>query len=230
MPPADNIKPDAIPKAYRERLKTLRKGQEFYQQDEIAKAVDYYMQYLMTLAQYHNVEEPKLNPKYFDKEKELAELLLISHVYWDLAKAYDRSPNLQTESVRCLDQFVEFTSGYKYQYVNARMLRNYIRKRMAHNVKAFKQAYDRIQVESKGCFIASDIYGFHHEKTTVLREFKVKLVKHTVGKQIIEFYYNFLCPFYFNFFEINPFIHSLVLKKPIKLLLNSFIFFKKVKK
>ena len=184
----------------------------------------------MTLAQYHNVEEPKLNPKFFDKEKELAELLLISHVYWDLAKAYDRSPNLHSESVRCLDQFVKFTSGYKYQYVNARMLRNYIRKRMAHNINAFKQAYDRIQVESKGCFIASDIYGFHHKKTSTLRELKIKLVKTSFGKNFIEIYYNKLCPIYFYFFELNPSLHSKLIKKPIKIILNTFLFFRRVKR
>lgn len=226
----ENIRPEAIPKGYRDRLKILRKGQEFYQQDDIPKAVDYYTQYLMALAQFHKVEEPKLSPKFFDKEKELAELLLISHVYWDLAKAYDRSPNLHNESVRCLDQFVKFTTGYKYQYVNARMLRNYIRKRMAHNSKAFKQAYERIQVESKGCFIASDIYGFQHANTKELRDIKLRIVQTNSGRKLAEFYYQTICPIYFNLFELSPSAHHYMIKKPLSYLLSTSLFLKKALK
>jgi len=194
-----------IPGAYRERLTYLRKAQEYSSADEIPRAVENYGKYLNALALFYKVEEAGLNPKMFDQEKDLPELFLISHAYWDLAKAYDRSPNLHLESIRCLDQFVKFTIGYKYQYVNARTIKAFIKKRLAHNPKAFKEAFERINIESKGCFIASDLYGEHHPKTYALRAFKTTLLKTEVGLKAIDFYYNSLCPFYFKLKKIPGF-------------------------
>lgn len=219
----DGGKPEAVPKSYRERLKTLRKGQEYYSQDDLPKAVDCYTQYLHAIAKYHKVDEAKLSPKFFDKEKDLAELLLISHVYWDLAKAYDRSPKLNSESIRCLDQFVKFTSGFKYQYVNARMLRNYIRKRMAHNLKAFKQAYDRIQVESKGCFVATDLYGYYHPYTIELRKFKNSIYRYRIGRSFVIFYYHYFCPAYFKLQDKGILGTSSIFHKILKFFIKSIV-------
>lgn len=190
-------KPEFVLKQYKERLKLLRKGQEYSQNDDIPKSVECYSQYLNALAAYFKIEEPQLHPKLFDQEKDIAEILLISHVYWDLAKAYDRSPRLAGECVRCLDQFVKFTVGFKYQYVNARMLKSYMRKRIAHHPKAFKDTYERIQVESKGCFIATDLYGENHIVTCDLRSFKTNIQHQKLGLFFIDFYYQSLCPLFF---------------------------------
>ncbi|MBC99663.1 MAG: hypothetical protein CME63_18105 [Halobacteriovoraceae bacterium] len=208
--PKDGDKADAhqieiTSKAYKERLKLLKKAQEFSQSDEIPKAVEYYGQYLNALALYYKVDESKLSPKLFDPEKDIAELFLISHAYWDLAKAYDRSPNLHLESIRCLDQFVNFTIGYKYQYANARTIKSFIRKRLAHNPAAFKQAYERIQVESKGCFISTDLFGSQHPITHELRQWKFSIQNTKLGFFFIESYYNTLCPFYFKLSKFSLF-------------------------
>lgn len=206
-------KPEAIPKSYRERLKFLRKAQEYSAADEIPKAVENYSQYLNALAHFFKVDESKLDPQMFDQEKDLAELFLISHAYWDLAKAYDRSPNLHLESIRCLDQFVKFTIGYKYQYVNARTIKAFIKKRLAHNPKAFKEAYERIHIESKGCFIATDIYGPDDYRLTELRVFKKQIQKFSFGRKFIKFYYEVICPFYFrgnHYFNLRPIFKNLV--------------------
>lgn len=189
-------------KVYQERLKILKKAQEYSQADEIPKAVDLYGRYLNALALYYKVDEKLLDPKLFDPEKDLAELFLISHVYWDLAKAYDRSPNLHLESIRCLDQYVKFTIGFKYQYVNARTIKTFIRKRLAHNPKAFKQAHERIQVESKGCFVSSDLYGKDSQVTNDLRVFKSKSMKYKSFQVLFSWYYNLLCPSYFYIAQI----------------------------
>lgn len=198
-PKAKNAEaPEAIPKVYQERLKMLKKAQEYSAADEIPKAVEFYSQYLNALALFHKVDESKLDPKMFDQKKDLAELFLISHAYWDLAKAYDRSPNLHLESIRCLDQFVKFTIGYKYQYVNSRTIKAFIRMRLAHNPKAFQQAFERIHIESKGCFISSQLFGPSHPVTQDLRVFKNQLLKRSYGLNIVVFYYDFLCPLYYK--------------------------------
>jgi len=196
---------EGVAKLYSERLKILKKAQEYSQADEIPKSVELYGQYLNALAMYYKVDEQKLEPKLFDQEKDLAELFLLSHVYWDLAKAYDRSPNLHLESIRCLDQFVKFTTGYKFQYVNARTIKAFIRKRLAHNPKAFKQAYERIQVESKGCFISSDLFGTNAQVTHNLRNFKTSLTHTSIGLSLVDYYYQHLCPLYFKMMKRTSF-------------------------
>ena len=204
-------------KVYRERLKILKKAQEYSQADEIPKAVELYGQYLNALALFFKTDEQKLSPKLFDQEKDLAELFLISHVYWDLAKAYDRSPNLHIESIRCLDQFVNFTIGFKYQYANARTIKAFIRKRSAHNPAAFKQAFERIQVESKGCFISTELYGNYHPVTVSLRDYKVWSQQNFLGLSFIKFYYNQLCPLYFRLSQSN------LLYRPTRVLFKGLI-------
>jgi len=196
-------KPEHNIRIFQERLKYLKRGQEYNKADDIPKAVECYSQYLNCLATYFSVDEKKLTPTLFDPEKDVAEMLLISHVYWDLSKAYDRSPNLRIESVRCLDQFVKFTVGFKYQYVNARMLRNFIRKRLAHNPKAFKQAYDRIQVESKSCYIATYALGDIHPITQQFRLLKTDLNKSKPGRSFIDFYYR-ISPVIINYLNRRP--------------------------
>jgi hypothetical protein len=185
-------------KVFKDRLRILKKGQEFSVAGDIAKAVESYSQYLNAVAGFHGIDETKLSPKLFDKEKDISELFLVSHVYWDLAKAYDRSPRLHNESIRCLNQYVLFTLGFKYQYVNARTLKNFIRKRLAHNPAAFKDAYDKIQVESKGCFISSDLHGQYSPVTQRLRHLKSMATRYKFGIQAIAFYYEIACPLYFK--------------------------------
>jgi hypothetical protein len=207
-------------KHYNERLKILKKGQEFSVTGDIAKSVQYYSQYLNIIAKFHKIDEPKLTPKIFDPEKDMSEMFLISHVYWDLARAYDRTPKLNAESIRCLDQYVKFTIGFKYQYVNARTLKNFIRKRLAHNPKAFKDAFEKIQVESKGCFISSSLHGPNSPTTNRLRNFKKIILKMPMGNHFVAFYYNTLCPAYFNA-QRGKYI-KLLIRRPLKLLLFVF--------
>ncbi|MBH47978.1 MAG: hypothetical protein CME71_07375 [Halobacteriovorax sp.] len=182
-------RPEPVLKAYRDRLKVLKKAQELSAMDEIPKAVQHYSLYLNTLAQYFDVPESSLSPACFSKEQDLAEMLLISHTYWDLAKAYDRSPSLTMESIRCLAQFVKFTLGFKYQYANSQMVKKYIRKGLAHNPKPFKDAFEKIRIEAKGCYIATHCYGSAHPITASLRNYRdVSLQSNIFGRFFISTY------------------------------------------
>lgn len=198
---------NAVVEAYRKRLTVLRKAQEFSRADDIPKAVQQYNVYLNSLARFHDVKEEELNPNLFDRDRDITELLLISQVYWDLAKAYDRSPKLALESVRCLNQFAKFTQGFKYQYVNAQMMKKYIRGRLPHNIKAFEAAYEKIRVEGKGCYIASCLYGANDSRTMRLRYFRdLKLRNHSAGRAFISLYEQY-SPFLVDLSLNNPFIN-----------------------
>lgn len=188
------VRAEPVLKAYSERLKILKKAQELAGMDEIPKAVQHYSQYLNILAQYFDIPESELSPVFFNREKDLAEMLLISHVYWDLAKAYDRSPNLTLESIRCLKQFVTFTLGFKYQYANSQMVKKFVRQKMAHNPKAFKDAYEKIRIEAKGCYIATLCYGSLDARTIALRRHRDSVLSKSIFGRLFTLIYQALSP------------------------------------
>ena len=218
----DDRKKEQIKELYRTRLTHLKRAQALVKDDKMAQAVDSYTKYLGILALYFDLPEEKLSPTLFDAEKDLTELLLISHAYWDLAKAFDRSPNLQRDCLRCLDQFVRFSIGFKYQHVNAQIVRKFNNKKLAHNPKAFEMAYRRIQISGKKCYIATMCFGENHPKTNELRVFKRHISKYNLGLDFIDFYY-YHSPRVVEFFENNLFLKNTVETIFIKPFLNSFI-------
>ena len=124
---------------YRDRLKVLRLGQEYSQKDDIPNAVKAYVKYLQALVDYYGVEEKNLKPALFGGKNNVVEILMVSQVYWDLSKSYDRAPKLTNECQRCLNQFILFSLGFKFQYLNSEMLRKYIKRRVAHNPKLLRK-------------------------------------------------------------------------------------------
>lgn len=221
-------RPENVVNAYKDRLKVLRHAQEYSQSGEIPKAVEKYTHYLAILATYYKTEEARLTPKLFDQDKDLTEMLLISNVYWDLAKAYDRSPRLQKECVRCLSQFVTFSLGYKYQHVNAQMLKKFLRSKKAHNKKAFQQALDRLNVESKACYVATHAYpNNEYDILTILRKFKLDLLRFKLGKEFVTHYYCY-SPLLIKHLSSNKFIDTIVNKVILKPLIFVFSFLLKI--
>ena len=175
---------------YQNRLKVLRLGQEYTQKDDIPNAVKAYVKYLHSLADYYGVEEKNLKPYLFKGQNNIVEILMVSQVYWDLSKSYDRAPKLTGECNRCLNQFVLFSLGYKFQYLNSEMLRKYIKRRVAHNPKLFEEAYEKMRDNSKKCYIATHCFNENHVVVERLRLFKGCLNRSNAGKKIIDFYYH----------------------------------------
>lgn len=218
----DDKKREQVIELYRTRLTHLKRAQLFVKEDKMSLAVDSYNKYLGILALYFDTTEDKLSPSFFDPEKDMTELLLISHAYWDLSKAYDRSPNLHRDCLRCLEQFMKFSIGFKYQHVNAQIIRKFNNKKQAHNPKAFEAAYQRIQISSKRCYVATQCFGPEHEKTEILRHFKLKIAHHERGLDFIDFYYSF-SPKLVEMMEKKPILKSTLNFFLIKPLLTLFI-------
>ena len=216
-------RPEAVLQAYRSRLSILKKAQDYSRNGDIPKGVELYGQYLGILGTYFGTTEDKLDPVLFDPEKDLTELLLISHAYWELSKAYDRSPNLHLESVRCLNQFIKFTVGFKFQHVNAQMIRKFVKKKRAHNLKAFQAAYEKIQVEAKSCYVATYCYGFNDIKTQRLRKFKASIANIPMGLNFINFYYT-MSPHLVCFLEKGG-LFRVTIGKFLKSFLDIFLLF-----
>ncbi len=183
--------PDAVINAYAERISHFRKAKSYLQEKNVPKGVEFLQKYLLSVAAYWSVTEKTLNPELFKDEGHISEQLLISYAYWDLAKAFDQSEKFTDETLRCLKQFVLFSIGFKYQYSNSLMIRKYIRLNKARNKKAFQQAYEKIYLKVKGCFMVSFAYSEDHPIVEEFRNFRDQnLLKNSFGAKLICFYYS----------------------------------------
>lgn len=216
-------KREQVVELFRTRLPHLKRAQLLVKDDKMSQAVESYTKYLGILALYFDTTEDKLTPTLFDPVKDMTELLLISHAYWDLAKAFDRSPNLHKDCFRCLDQYVKFSIGFKYQHVNAQIIRKFINKKQAHNPKAFMAAYQKIQISSKKCYLASSAFGDEDPRTQTLRHFKLKIAPYAFGKDFIDFYYK-ISPQLLEYFNSHSSIKWICETFFIKPILNTITF------
>lgn len=176
---------------YNTRLTYLKAAQNFVKTEQYSYAVEAYTKYLNILSHYYGTTEDKLSPHLFDSKNDLTELLLISHAYWDLAKIFDMTKNRQNDALRALNQFVKFSQGFKFQHINAQIIRKYNIKKKAFNSRAFEEAYSKLQISSKKCYIATHCFGETHPHTETLRSFKKLIAPYEQGKDFIDFYYLF---------------------------------------
>mgnify|MGYP005650806915 FL=1 len=180
---------------YRTRLSVLRKAHEYSRKDDLPNMVMAYQEYLRVLSRFYNIDETDLEPSFFLESKNLAEVFLISHVYWDLAKAYDRSVKMREYSIFYLSKFSKFTIGFKYQFINSEMVRKFIEQKKVFNHELFENTYKQIRLNSNHCYIATYCFNDHHSVTKTLRLFKSKIMKYKLGDLFVEYYYRFSPPF-----------------------------------
>lgn len=202
---------EALNRKYQSRLNYVKQGKLAYANNNYLKAIKNYNSYLQTISEVKEVSEKRLNPGLFDNKKELTELMLISHIFWDLARIYDRTPHLHQEFSRCLKQFQSFTIGNPFQVVNAEMVRRYIRSGKAVNKDLFQEAYQNIYVSSKKCYVATHCFGFDANETNLIRLVKPHLLKSHMGQTFIEFYYRY-SPAFVTFLQKNKTIDFFVTK------------------
>ena len=193
----------AVIELYKTRLASLRKGMDLSKKGKLKEALENYIEYLNILSQFHEIPEKSLSPRHFDHKKETTELLLISQVYWDMAKIFDKNPKLYKESVRCLNQFSKFTVGFKYHFVNSEMLRKYIKSKGCNNMEAFKKVYMEIREKSGGCYVSSYCFSDYHPVTIDLRRFRMVLKSTPTGQKCVDFYYA-VSPIIVSFCQRNP--------------------------
>lgn len=182
----------ALQKRYGQRITIARQGREAFLQKDYITASRKYSEYLGVLAESKDVEDIfKLTPTMFDQKSQVTELLLISHIYWEVARMNEKTPKLQKTFFKALFQFVKFTINQPYQVLNSEMLRKYIKKnkQVTPQLNLLNDALAQIHVQSKKCFIATECFGFEHPITRDLRFFKLDLLKWPLGIKTVELYY-----------------------------------------
>ncbi len=215
-----------LQKKYQTRITLAKTGQEAYQGKDFKNAIKFYNLYLKLLADINDVKIENLSPKFFDRETQSSEVFLISQIYWDLAKLYDMSSNMRREMLHCLNKYIEFSMNYPFQVVNAESLRRYLRKSKCQNQDAFQEAYKKLHVSSKMCFVATYTFGFEHPKTEQFRHFKLFLLKTKFGEKLVEIYYQYspkIVIFLENNYYCGRFCHKVFLKPSLSLFAKLFL-------
>lgn len=177
---------------FRKRLEMAKHGVDKFKTKDAAKSASNFHTYIRVLEEYKGVPEGGLNPSHFDLKTEVPEILLLSGIYWDLVKLYDRtrSAERQKDFAHYLQQFIKFSKDLPHQHVSAETLRKYIAANRALHVDELKNAY-RILNTSK-CFIASELIDVTHVRTIErLRDFRdTRLEKSPQGRLFVEIYYS----------------------------------------
>jgi len=203
-----------IEKAERDRLLTLfqrrmdlaRNGATMFRDGKIREAVQSYFSYLEILEKTKQIPKNTLEPKHFDPKKDIAELLLLSGVYWDLSKMHDRPKGKDGKDGKLgyyLNRFVMFSKGQPFQNMSSELVRKYLVNGVPKNRKEFKDAH--IQLGGGKCFIATAVED-HCEPSTLpaLRRFRDDvLLRSFLGRVFVRGYY-----------RVGPMLARLVLRMP----------------
>lgn len=174
------------------RITITKFGKEALDAGDYANAIAKFTEYMQVMADIKKVKDMySLKPSHFDPKKEITEMLLISHLYFEMARVYDAVPKFADEAKKCLDQFVLFSANQPYQVVNSEMIRKYLKKAVFKNQDAFRNAYQQIYIQSKKCYVVTFCYGTDHEMTQKYRLFKDWLLESKTGCEFVRIYYNF---------------------------------------
>ena len=181
---------------FRQRVEIARTGIRQFDQKNIQEAVNLFYTYIRILEEWKGVQEGGLMPSHFNMQLDIHELLLLSGIYWDLAKLYDRTKSKEryNEFAHYLDKFIVFSKGMPYQALCAESLRKYISNDKPIHKDDFKRAY--VRLTGSKCFIATALMehltpeGF--ERLASLRD--NRLAMHWVGRWLIAVYYRFSPP------------------------------------
>lgn len=207
--------PDLI-KNYNSRYTYLKKAKSYTMNDDNINAFDYYQRYLTALAQWYNLESiDLLSPDLFNIEKDLGELLMISQVYWELAKFFDRTNNSKNLLEENLEKFTIFSKSFKFQRINAQILKQYIKKNIPHHPHVFEFYYKKIQIESHFCFLATYAYPEDPERLETFRKFKRSSLDNKYGLLLVEFYYA-ISPWLVEQCQRSPSLHFFLFRCFIK--------------
>lgn len=177
-------------KLFSKRMEYARAGALAFKTGKFKDSIQYYFGYIEILEKLKEVGRDELQPKHFDSKKEVAELLLLTGVFWDLAKIHDAGGKKAFDRLRFyLDRFVMFSRGTPFQRVSAELIRKFLVNGSPRNRKEFKNAH--LQLGGGKCFLATSVEEYLPEKTLPrLRRFRDRrLLKSVQGRVFVRTYY-----------------------------------------
>lgn len=187
----DQADQDRKRKLLSQRIDIARAGVLAYQKHRVGDAAKSFHSYIRILEELKGCREGGLIPTMFDFKKDLQELLLISGVFWDLAKMYDRTQNAQGQKDfhHFLHKYVIFAKNMPYQVLCAETMRKFLNTDKPIHKKEFKAAY--AELGGGKCFVASSLVDVIEPGVIeALREYRdTQLVRTWGGRVFVRTYY-----------------------------------------
>jgi hypothetical protein len=178
------------------RLDIAKLGIQALARESFGDATKSFLVYLAMLEKAKKVERGRLHPSQFDPKKEAVELVLVTGIYWDLARTHDRMRGKEhvKKMQAYLNQFVLFAKDASYKVLCAETLRKYLAAEKALHRVDFKAAYKRLGGTS--CFIASSLLDVADIQTLPrLRTFRdERLARTAAGRAFIRRYERYSPP------------------------------------
>jgi hypothetical protein len=177
-------------KLFVKRMEYARSGASAFKQGNLKEALHNYFGYIEILEKAKDVGRDELQPKHFDPKKDVAELLLLTGVYWDLSKVHDLGGKKAFDRFRFyLDRFVMFSRGMPFQHVSAELIRKFLVNGSPKNRKEFKAAH--LQLGGGKCFLATAVEEYLPERSLPqLRRFRDdRLMASRAGRSFVRLYY-----------------------------------------
>lgn len=175
----------------KKRVEIAKEGIRLAQAGHTVESVRKYQQYILILEMWKKCGRDGLTLDLFDKTKDLYEIVLLSGIYWDLAKLYDRAKrkDQKTELVAYLQKYVIFSKTMPFQSLSGETLRKYLGSGKCRHRIEFKAAYTALTGEK--CFIATSLLDVADPMTVVrLRNFRDgSLRRSRAGRWFIARYY-----------------------------------------
>ncbi len=174
------------------RITVARFGNESRNIRDFAGALRKFTDYLQVIAEVKGVSDIySIKPQHFDQKKDITEMLMISHIYFEMGRMYDAVPKFHDESKRCMDQFVLFSVNQPFQVINSELMRKHLKKSLFKNHETFRSAYVQIFVQSKKCYVVTFCMGTSHPVTQDFRALKDTLLEYRLGQEFVRIYYQF---------------------------------------
>ncbi|RYZ66331.1 MAG: hypothetical protein EOP09_12840, partial [Proteobacteria bacterium] len=175
----------------RKRIEIAKEGVALYKGGQIIGAMRLYSQYILILEMWKKTGKGGLGPEHFDSKKDLFETVLISGIFWDFSRLYDKSkrPDQRADLKYYLQKYVAFSKGFPYQPLAKEALRRYLNSGRCQHTEDFKWAYKQLGGES--CFIAHAlIYELEWRDIESLLSFRDHVLAHrSWGRGLIRSYY-----------------------------------------
>lgn len=192
---------------FENRITMVKFAKESMSVGDYGNALKKYTDYLTTMAEVNKCHDfYALSVNHFNPKKDVTEMLMISHVFFEMARMYDAVPKYHNECKRCLEQFVHFSVNQPYQVVNSELVRKYLKNGSLKNAEVFRQHYQQIFVQSKKCYVVTFCFGDSHVVTEEYRDFKNWLLGHRKGQELVRLYYLFSSQMVEQFGENSFFI------------------------
>lgn len=192
---------------FENRITTTRFGKESFDVKDYSKAIGKYKEYMEIMAESKKAPDIySIKVSDFDPKKDVTEMLMISHLYFEMARIYDAVPKFQDDAKKCLSQFVHFSANQPYQVVNSELIRKYIKKSIFKNPVMFQEAYQQIYVQSKKCYVVTFCYGPQHDVTQDYRKLKDWMLDYKLGQELVRLYYCYSSKAVLRW-QRNPFMH-----------------------